>query len=219
MSIISILNPKGGSGKTTLSTNLARAYHDRGFKTLLVDSDPQGSASDWHAAREDNPLPFVAYGNPDNLKALPGIASAYDLVIIDGAAKLEGMIAAAIKISDIILIPVQPSPYDIWATSDLVDLIKARQEVTGGKPKSAFVISRAVKGTRLEREIVTALNDYHVPIFKSCTTQRQVYPRNAAMGLSVFDSKDGTETSKEINNIAYELSRLLTKQEDLQNVA
>ena len=64
MGIVAVLNPKGGSGKTTLATNLARACHDRGLKTLLVDSDPQGSASDWHAARDDNPLPSSPTGSP-----------------------------------------------------------------------------------------------------------------------------------------------------------
>lgn len=152
MRIIAVLNPKGGSGKTTLATNLARACHDRGLKTLLVNSDPQGSASDWHAARDDNPLPFLAYGKPENFKALPGIAEAYDYVLIDGAAKLTGMIAAALKVADSVLIPVQPSPYDIWAAADLVELIKTRQEVTGGTPQAAFLISRAIKRTVLSRD-------------------------------------------------------------------
>ncbi len=218
MAIISLLNPKGGCGKTTLSTNLARAYHQQSLKTLLVDSDPQGSASDWHAAREDNPLPFIAYGNADNLKALPGIANAYDHVIIDGAAKLEGMIAAAIKVSDIILIPVQPSPYDIWAASDLVDLIKARQEVTNGKPRAAFIVSRAVKRTILGQEIVEALAEYDLPILDSCTTQRQIYPRTASQGLSVFDGITALKAKNEINAIVKELDQFIT-QGKLENVA
>ncbi|MBI1302075.1 MAG: AAA family ATPase [Alphaproteobacteria bacterium] len=218
MAIISILNPKGGSGKTTISTNLARLYHDRGFKTMLVDTDPQGSASDWHAVREDNPLPFVSYGNPDNLKALPGVAKAYDHVIIDGAAKLEGMIAAAIKISDAILIPVQPSPYDIWATSDLVDLIKARQEVTDGHPKAAFVISRAIERTLLGKEVGDALSEYKIPVLEAKTIQRQIYPRSASEGLSVFDGFMALKARIEINAIADELDKLIT-QEPIKNVA
>ncbi len=218
MAIISLLNPKGGCGKTTLSTNLARAYHSHGLKTLLVDSDPQGSASDWHAVREDNPLPFIAYGNPDNLKALPGIASVYDHVIIDGAAKLEGMITAAIKVSDIILIPVQPSPYDIWAASDLVDLIKARQDVTNGKPLAAFIISRTVKRTVLGQEVIDALSEYELPVFNGCTTQRQIYPRTASHGLSVFDGITALKAKNEINAIVKELDKFIT-QGKLENVA
>ena len=113
MSIISVLNPKGGCGKTTISTNLARALHDRGQSVLIVGSDPQGSARDWHAASEDNPLELVALDRPNNVKTLRSMAANYDYVVIDGAAKLEDMIAVAIKVSDFILIPVQPSPYDI----------------------------------------------------------------------------------------------------------
>jgi chromosome partitioning protein len=203
MPIIAILNPKGGSGKTTLATNLARACHDRGLRTLLVDSDPQGSASDWHAAREDNPLPFLAYGRPENFKALPGIAAPYDLVLIDGAAKLEGMIAAALNVADGVLIPVQPSPYDIWATADLVELIEARREVTEGLPRAAFLVSRAIRRTVLSREIHAALAEYGLPVFTAGTTQRQSYARTAAGGLSVFD--DGSKAAAaEITAIAAE---------------
>lgn len=204
MPIVSFLNPKGGSGKTTLSTNIARAFHERGFKVLLVDSDPQGSASDWHAAREDNPLPFIAYGKPDNLKAVPSVAAPYDYVFIDGAAKLEGMIAAAVKVSDAVLIPVQPSPYDIWAAADLVDLIKARQEVTEGKPQAAFLVSRTIKRTILGKEITAALAEYGLPVLQSLTVQRQIYPRTASDGLSVFDDVN-KEAAAEINAIADEL--------------
>src|SRR5512132_3674208 len=182
MPIIALLNPKGGSGKTTLATNLARACHDRGMKTLLVDSDPQGSASDWHAAREDNPLPFLAYGKPENFKALPGIAAPYDYVLVDGAAKLQGMIAAALKIADGVLIPVQPSPYDIWAAADLVELIKARREVREGKPQAACLVSPAVRRTVLSREIGAALADYGLPVVRAGTAQRQSYARTAAGG-------------------------------------
>lgn len=202
--IIAILNPKGGSGKTTLATNLARAFFGQGMKVLLVDSDPQGSAADWHAAREDNPLPFLAYGKPENFKALPGIAAPYDLVLIDGAAKLEGMIAAALKVADGVLIPVQPSPYDIWAAADLVELIRARQEVTEGKPKAAFLISRAIKRTVLSREILSALAEYRLPVFAAGTAQRQSYPRSAAEGRTVLE--DGSrEAAAEVWAIADEL--------------
>lgn len=208
MAIIAILNPKGGSGKTTLSTNLARAFHERGSRVLLVDSDPQGSASDWHAACDDNPVPLLAYGRPENMKALPGVARPYDFVIIDGAAKLEGMIAAAVKLADVVLIPVQPSPYDIWAASDLVDLINARREVTDGVPRAAFIISRAIKRTRLGSEVVTALTEYGLPVFEAGTTQRQAYPRTAAEGRTVFD-ESAKEAAKEIDTIADELTILL----------
>lgn len=190
MTILAILNPKGGSGKTTLSTNLARSLHEQDQRILLVDSDPQGSARDWHAATETNPLPLVSLDRANNIKTLGSIADGYDWVIIDGAAKLEDIIASAIKVADMVLIPVQPSPYDIWAASDLVDFIKARQEVTDGTPRAAFVITRMIEGTKLGQEIDAALEEYGFPVMQTRITQRQVYPQTAAEGLSVYDAQN-----------------------------
>ena len=211
MAILSVLNPKGGSGKTTISTNLARSLYERGHSVLMVDSDPQGSARDWHAARDDNPIELIALDRPNNLKTLITMAEKYDFVVIDGAAKLEDMMAACIKVSDFILIPVQPSPYDIWAASDLVDFIKARQEVTDGTPQASFVLSRTVEGTRLGQEVRTALDEYALPVCVTTITQRQVYPQSAAEGLTVFEV-DNAKAKDEANALTDEvLSRVAAK--------
>ncbi len=216
MSIISILNPKGGCGKTTISTNLARALHDQGFHVLLVDSDPQGSARDWHATRDDNPLELIALDRPNNVKTLSSMANNYDFIVIDGAAKLEDMLAACIKVSDLVLIPVQPSPYDIWAASDLVAFIKARQEVTDGKPYACFILSRVVEGTKLGQDIRVALDDYALPVISAAIGQRQVYPQTAAEGLSVYET-DNDKAKAEITLMAGDVQRLLSP--DQQAVA
>lgn len=130
------------------------------------------------------------------------------MAFVDGAAKLEAMIAALVKVSDAVLILVQPSPYDIWAVSDLVDLIKARQEVTEERPKAAFVICRAIKRTILGREVVSALAEYRHPALRAFSAQRQSYPRTAADRPTVFD-KGNQEAAAEIRAIADELSCLL----------
>lgn len=209
MAIISVLNPKGGCGKTTVSTNLARALHEQGFSVLLVDSDPQGSARDWHAANEDNPIELVALDRPNNVKTLTTMATNYDYVVIDGAAKLEDMIAACIKVSDFVLIPVQPSPYDIWAASDLVDFIKARQEVTDGIPLAGFVISRMVEGTRLGGDVRKALDEYALPVCEITITQRQVYPQTASEGLTVYDA-DNSKAKAETTALTDELLAMIS---------
>lgn len=218
MSIISILNPKGGSGKTTLTTNMARSLHERGFKVLIVDSDPQGSARDWHAAYDENPLPLVALDRPQNIKSLGSVAANYDFVLIDGAAKLEDMVAAAVKVSDCVLIPVQPSPYDIWAASELVDGIKTRQDLTDGKPVAAFVVTRRIEGTKLGDEVRTALDEYDLPVFKTAVTQRQTYPQTASEGRTVFDGTN-TKAQEEIEAIISELLSLIsfTQADEVKN--
>ena len=166
MKVISVLNQKGGSGKTTIATHLARAIQLKGFSVLLVDSDPQGSSRDWAAVNPENPVPVVGIDRPTIERDLKRIADK-DYVIIDGAPQAADLAISAIKASDIIIIPVQPSPYDIWATSDLVDLVKQRIEMTDGKLKAAFIVSRAIKGTKIGKEISTALTDYQLPVLET----------------------------------------------------
>ena len=204
MKVISVLNQKGGSGKTTIATHLARAIQLKGFSVLLVDSDPQGSSRDWAAVNEENPVPVVGIDRPTIERDLKRIAEK-DYVIIDGAPQAADLAISAIKASDIIIIPVQPSPYDIWATSDLVDLVKQRIEMTDGKLKAAFVVSRTIKGTKIGKEISVALSDYGLPVLETSITQRVIYPTSASIGSSVLDEEPAGEASKEINNLINEI--------------
>lgn len=206
--IISVLNPKGGSGKTTLSTNLARAFHEKGERVLVVDTDPQGSARDWHAAQDQNPVDVIALDRPENLKTLDTVAKSYDVVLIDGVAKHTDSLAAAIKPADLVLIPMKPSPYDLWSVSDLISLIKTRQEITEGKPLAAFVITQAVSGSTLRKDIVTALGDYGLPTLETPITQRQIYPQTAAEGFTVFDSTNG-DARNEVSALAGEINQMM----------
>ncbi|WMS89296.1 ParA family partition ATPase [Pleionea litopenaei] len=197
MPVISILNQKGGSGKTTIAVNLAHALKLDGSRVLLVDSDPQGSARDWNEENEGEILPVVGLDRETLPKDLQAIKSGYDWVVIDGAPQIARLAAAAVKASDLVIIPCQPSPYDIWAAADLVDVIKARQDVTDGKPLSAFVVSRAIKNTKLGKEIMEALESYGLPVLKSQTTQRVAYPTTASEGQTVFIEPQ-SEAAKEI---------------------
>ena len=206
--IISVLNQKGGSGKTTISSNLAHAIALDGHKVLLVDSDPQGSLRDWNEANGGELLPVLGLDRETLPKDLKAISDGYDFVIIDGAPQIAKMSAAAVKAANLVLIPVQPSPYDIWACADLVDIIAARQEVTDGKPLAYFVISRAIKNTKLGLEIKQALVDYELPVMKTFTTQKVAYPTTAADGTTVF-SEPGCSAASEITAIKTEVMEIL----------
>jgi len=150
MNVVSILNQKGGSGKTTLSTNIAHALKLQGKKVLLVDGDPQGSCRDWNAASDASIVPVVGLDRETLAKDLDAVKAGHDWIIIDGAPQIAKLAASAIKASDVILIPVQPSPYDIWATSDLVDLIKARQEITNNKLKAEQFLQYKMKKPQMK---------------------------------------------------------------------
>lgn len=209
MKIIAILNQKGGSGKTTLSTNLARAFHRQGYKTLLIDSDPQGSARDWHAAGNGDLITVVGLDRPTLDKDIKSVSRDYEWVFVDGAPQLAEMSIAAIKCADIVLIPVQPSPYDIWAAEDLVDVIKERQKITDGRPKAAFIISRQITNTLLGKEVREALAGYELPIFKHGTFQRIIYAKSAAIGSTAVDLEPNNEAAQEITLITDELKEFI----------
>jgi chromosome partitioning protein len=186
MNIIAVLNQKGGCGKTTIAINLTHSLQNQGYKTLLVDSDPQGSARDWNAENDGKIIPVIGLDRVSLANDIEAIKNGYDFIVIDGAPSVAKLAAAAVKIADFILIPVQPSPWDIWATADLVDIIKARQEVTEGKPIAAFIVSRVIKNTKLSTEVVEALRQYELPVLNSYTTQRVIYPTSASEGQTVY---------------------------------
>ena len=205
---IAVLNQKGGSGKTTIATNLAHSFVLDGDSVLLVDSDPQGSARDWHQANDVDLFPVVGLDRETLPKDLPAISRGYDWIILDGAPQLAKMAAAAVKSADFVLIPVQPSPYDVWAAADLVEIVKTRQTVTEGKLKAAFVVSRAIVNTRLSREVIEALDAYGLPVLESRTTQRVIYSDSASTGQTVFVQPDGP-AALEISALRDEIKKFL----------
>jgi len=208
MQVIAVLNQKGGSGKTTIATHLARALQLDGADVLLVDSDPQGSARDWAAVREDQPLTVVGIDRPTIDRDLKNVARK-DFVVIDSAPQAADLAVSAIKAAHFVLIPVQPSPYDIWATADLVELVKQRIEVTDGKLQAAFVVSRAIKGTRIGAEVTEALNGYGLPVLESRITQRVSYPGTAAAGSTVMDAEPDSDAAAEVRALANEIKQKL----------
>ncbi len=207
--IISFLNQKGGVGKTTISTNIAVSLQMDNQKVLLVDSDPQGSLRDWNEANEGKLIPVVGLDRETLAKDIEGVKSGYDIVIIDGAPQSSKLVAAAIKVSHLVIIPVTPSPYDVWACSDLIEIIKARQEVTNGSPVCRFLISRSRKGTNLSEDIIEALSGYEIPILENRTTHREVYAKTASEGLTVYHDLKAEEAINEITSLKNEILEVL----------
>ena len=142
MAIVAVLNQKGGSGKTTLAINLAHALQRDGETVLLVDADPQGSARDWHEVNAGAVLDVVGLDRETLARDLK-VVGTYDWVLIDGAPQIAKLSAVAVKVADLVLIPVQPSPFDVWACADLVEMVDARQR---SYRRQALGLFRRVQG-------------------------------------------------------------------------
>jgi chromosome partitioning protein len=196
--IIGFLNQKGGVGKTTLAVHVADALARRHKRVLLVDADPQGSALDWAASRKGEPLfPVAGLPRPSIHKELPALAKGYEFVLIDGPPRVYEVARSAIMASDLVLIPVQPSPYDVWAAKEIVDLLR---EASVFKPnlKSAFVINRKIVNTALGRDVVEALAEYPLPVLKTAICQRVALAESAAQGQTVFETAPDNPAGKEL---------------------
>jgi chromosome partitioning protein len=205
--IIGVLNQKGGVGKTTIAVNIAAFLGKTGRRVLLVDADPQGSALAWSSARAIEPIfPVVGMPKPSLHRDLPALSSHYEVVIIDGAPRVNELARAAILASDIVLIPIQPSPYDVWAAAETVKLIREARQYKE-KLQALFVINRRIANTAIGRDVSTALKQFDdVPVLAASLTQRVIYAESAAKGLSVIEVAPKGDATKELERLVKQLT-------------
>lgn len=203
--IISVQNQKGGVGKTTLAVHLSHALADEGSTVLLVDADPQGSARDWAAARDGKPIfTVVGLDRPTIHRDLPEMAANYDHVVIDGPPRVSELARSAIAAADVVLIPVQPSPYDVWSAQEIIDLCK-EASVFKESLKSVFVINRKIVNTAIGRDVVDALSGYDIPVLKAHICQRIQFAESAATGQTVMEIDPKGRAAQEIKALVDEL--------------
>lgn len=203
--IVGVLNQKGGVGKTTLSVNLAGCLARIGARVLLIDADPQGSALDWAAARQEAPLfSVVGFPRPTIHKEIAQLGQGYDHIIIDGPPRVTDLARSAIMASDIVVIPVQPSPYDIWAADEVVKLI-TEARVYKENIKSVFVVNRKITNTAIGRDVREALAAYPVHVLNASVAQRVVFAEAAAQGQAIFEIDPTGPAVAEMEAVAAEL--------------
>ena len=189
--IISIVNLKGGSGKTTVATNLTVALA-RKYKTLLIDTDPQRSASQWFDVRESEKDNFSVISIQEDKslkKQIPVFQSQYEHIIIDGAPQSDRISAICIYAADLVIIPVMPSPYDLWATATITERVSATKEIQPNK-QCFFLLNRVNELASISRETAEALASLGYPVFNTRLHNRIAYADSASSGLSVLETSN-----------------------------
>ncbi len=209
--IIALLNQKGGVGKTTLALHLAGEWASRGRRVLFIDADPQGSALDWsqQRAREGLPRLFGVVGLArDTLHSeAPELARGADHVVIDGPPRVAGLMRSALLAADLVLIPVQPSPFDGWASAEMLSLLR---EARIYRPQLAarFVLNRCAARTIIARETAETLADHDPPLLASTIGQRVALADTARSGRLVSEINGHGPAAREITALCSEIGRI-----------
>lgn len=210
--IIALLNQKGGVGKTTLAIHLAAELTGPKSQVVVVDADPQGSALDWSQARQRAGLHrlfgVVGLARETLHQEVPEIAGSYHHVIIDGPPRVTALARSAVLAANLVLIPVQPSPYDVWATAEIVALVR---EAMIFKPRlrAAFVVSRKVVRTVIGRDVTAALEQYRLPVLTTAICQRIAFAECVIHGKVVREMDHTVPARTEIARLTDEVLRYL----------
>jgi chromosome partitioning protein len=191
MRAVSLVSQKGGAGKTTLAIHLAVLAREGGKSVVLIDCDPQRSATKWWGRRTDADLTLVtrnAGDLPEVLKAAR--VDGYDFAIIDTAPHADAAAASAARTADFALIPCRPAILDLDAVAATVDLVKAIRK------RAAIVLNacppgRGISSASLTTDARRALRSHDLPVAPATITQR------AALAHALIDGRAVTEFEPE----------------------
>jgi chromosome partitioning protein len=195
--IITIAQHKGGAGKTTLATQLAAALMADDVKILMIDVDPQGSTTEWYKIRSEtlgrkNRMKHHQSQGWRLMKELPEFRKYFDYIFIDTPPHAESESSIAVRMADLVVVPIQPSPLDIWACKPTLELILAE------KKPLMLVLNRVPAKSRLNETIQKNLEAMNIYVSPQTLGNRVAFASSMMVGLGVTEYEPRGQAAEEI---------------------
>lgn len=208
---IAIANLKGGCGKTTISTNLSAGLALKG-SVGLVDADPQGALKhwvDWSSEENKKAAPVLYAEHPDPVENLKVAQPNHQFVVVDCPPSLDMAITQQLMTKcDFVLVPVLPSPLDLWASAQTIEVITKARE-TNRNLKAALILNQTEPRSAMTRAMKSAVDRLGLPVLSTSVRRRAAYRNAVVEGVSVFQlGKKGQLAADEINQIINEVLSL-----------
>ena len=208
--ILAVLSAKGGTGKSTVSLNLAGTLASQNMRILLIDADPQGSIAKWSKIRKQKYPDVIVHPSPVQKKETKKAGKKYDLTIFDSPPTFKRRMQSIMKASDILIIPVSPGFTDLWSTRKLIDIYFEEKE-KHPTLEARLLINRIDRRTKIGREFRNTLGKLSIPILMTEIPQRVVYPEAWQSGITVDRMKYQSAGLEDFRSLGTEVTRWLKK--------
>jgi chromosome partitioning protein len=206
MIVISIMNLKGGSSKSTVSMNLARGIQLDNARVCIIDMDEQLTISTWHQISKTKHVDVYQSNAKGLSELLKTLANNYDICVIDTPPQVKELALSVIQVSSIVLIPVNPSPSDYWASINFAQLVKQRMAVS--KLKAVYLLTKVKPNSIVANQIRSALETTGLSVLNTAIGDRTVYAKAIGDGVTVLECGE-YKAIREIQKLTKEIRELL----------